>query len=212
MRISGRVAILLSLSLPFTACVQPVHKVFRDESFMKRDAGREGWRKVAVLPFAGDPVFRRTAAEWFAFRVRKQGLFKIVDPSIAEIELGEKGMLFGEAPIPVDEARKAGRLLGADGVVFGSVDPRPPPGRPGSANVTASIVDTATGKVVATSVRSYPAWAPHSRHMVMPAVTRVEEDLIPVFFAAAGKVWTPPRKDEGDGSGPRAREDTGTGR
>lgn len=206
---SGRSAVVLFLSLVLASCVQPVHKVSRDESFMKQGGGRTAWRRVAVLPFGGDPVFRRTAAEWFAFRVRKHDLFEIVDPSLAEIELGKKGIVFGEAGASVEVAQRAGQLLGVDGVVFGSVDPRPPPARPGRREATASVVDTATGKVVATGVQSYREWGPYSADPVMAAVARVAADLVPVFYAAAGKVWTPPRQKETEGREHPGRDTTG---
>lgn len=209
MRNAGRSAIGFALSLLVAGCVQPVHRVTMDESFMKRDAGREAWRKVAVLPFAGDPVFRRTAAEWFAFQVRRHGLFEIVDPSLAEIELGKKGIAFGESGAPAETAQRAGRLLGVDGVVFGSIDPRPPRAQPGWSNATATVVDTATGKVVATGVQSYMAWVPYSGDLVMAAVARVAADLVPVFYAGAGKVWTPPRQKETEGPEQPGRDTTG---
>ena len=183
-----------------------------DESFMKRDAGREAWRKVAILPFAGDPVLRRTAAEWFAFQVRRHGLFEIVDPSLAEIELGKKGVVFGSSGAPAEMAQRAGRLLGVDGVVFGSIDPRPPRAQPGRRETAASIVDVTTGEVVGASVQSNVAWVPYSGDLVMAAVARVAADLVPVFYVAAGKAWTPPPRKETVGPEQPGRETTGMGR
>ncbi len=201
----GQSAILLSLALLLASCAQPGRKVSLDDSFMKGGAGRTAWRKVAVLPFAGDPAFRRVAGEWFAFRVHKHGVFEVVDPILAGIELDKQGVRFGEAAVTVEDARKAGRLLGVDGVVFGSIDQRPAD-RQGSPAAGASIVDMATGKVVAESVRSYPAWGGYREETVMAAIDRVAEDLAPVFYAAAGKTWTPPPKDEAPGPAPEGRE------
>lgn len=204
--IRGRSTILLSLALLLASCAQPAHKVTLDDAFVKGGAGRTAWRKVAVLPFAGDPAFGRIAGEWFAFRLEKHGLFEVVDASRAEIDLKKDGVRFGEAGTTVEEARKAGRLLGVDGVVFGAVDPRPP-ARPGWATAGASIVDMATGRVVAESVRSYPPWTRDAEATAMAAVDGVVEDLVPVFYGAAGRTWTPPPKvPEGEWPASESRE------
>lgn len=208
---AGRWAIVLSLSLVLVSCVPPVHRMSRDESFMKQDAGRKAWRKVAVLPFAGDTAFRRTAAEWLAFRVGKHGLFEIVVPSLAEIELKKQGTLIGEAGATVEEAQRAGQMLGVDGVVFGSVDPSARGGRE-PAGVEARVVDVATGKVVADSLRSPLARVRYAQRGVMAAVDLIAEDLAPVLYAVAGKAWTPPPKNETDGPAPPGHEAPVTGR
>ncbi len=200
----GPSAIVLSLSLLLASCVPSVHNVARDDSFMKQDAGRRAWRKVAVLPFGGEPAFRRVAAEWFSFRVRKHGLFEVVDPSLAEIELKKKGMLFGEAGATPEDARKAGQLLGVDGVVSGSVDPAP--AREGMPVVSAKLVEMATGKVVASGAQSFTPWVGQRQERMIGAVDRVAEDFVPVFYAAAGKPWTPPPKKEPAGRDPQARD------
>jgi len=202
MKNAGWSAIVLSLSLLFASCVQPVHKLSRDESFMKREATRKPWRRVAILPFTGDPAVRRVAAEWFAFRVHRHGLFEVVDPSLAEIELKKNGILFGDAGTTLAEAQNAGNLLGVDGVVFGSIAPQPPPVRQGPPTAGASIVDMATGKVVGNSIHSYVMGTRDLEERVMVAVDRVEEDLVPVFYAAAGRSWTPPPKEDTQGQDP----------
>lgn len=200
----GPSAIVLSLSLLLASCVQPVHNVARDESFMKQQAGRAPWRKVAVLPFTGDPAFRRVAAEWFAFRLHKHGLFDVVEPSLAEIELKKKGMLFGEAGIAPEDARRAGQLLGVDGVVSGSVDPAP--AREGMPVVSAKLVEMSTGNVVASGAQSFTSWVGQRQERMIGAVDRVAEDFVPVFYAAAGKPWTPPPKKEPGGQDLQARD------
>lgn len=202
MKYAGRSAIVLLMALMSASCVQPIHNVARDESFMTRDAGRNAWRKVAVLPFTGEPAFRRVAAEWFAFRLRRHGLFEVVDPYFAEIELEKKGILFGEADTTIEKAQKAGSVLGVDGVVFGSVDSRPASLPQGMPTAGASIVDTATGKVVASSLRSDVGWARYAQERVIAAVDRIDEDFVPVYYAAAGKPWTPPPKEETQGQEP----------
>ena len=198
-------AIVLSLSLLSASCVQSVHKVARDESFMKQEAGRNAWRKVAVLPFKGEPAFRRVAAEWLAFRLRQHRLFEVVDPSLAEIELKKKGIPGGGAGTTVEKAREAGRLLGVDGVVIGTVDPVPS-GRQEVSTVGASVVDMATGKVVANSTQSFSPWGGRRQESMIAAVNQVAEDFVPIFHAAAGKPWTPPPKMKHQGQEPQARD------
>ncbi len=203
----GRFAIVVSLTLLVASCVQPVHRLAVDNTFMRPEAGRAPWRKVAVLPFTGNPAFRRPAAEWFAFRVRAHGLFEIVDPSLAEIELGKSGILFGEADTAVEQALAAGRVLHVDGVVAGSIGPaEPSPKQPGSSMVSVRVVDMATGKVVADDSRSTIFWpAANMQVPITAAVDNVAADLAPVFHAAAGRPWAPPPKEE-----KREAERTGT--
>lgn len=199
---AGPAVIAMVLALSLAGCVQPARRVTVDNSFMIPDAGRAAWRRVAVLPFTGEPAFRRPAAEWFSFRLRRQGLFDVVDPSLAEIELKKNGILFAEAATTVEVAQEAGRRLGVDGVVFGSVGAGEPAEKQPRA-VGASVVDLATGKVVAGGVHGYFAWSRDAQEAVMAAVTSVGDDLLPVFFAAAGKTWTPPAKP--GGAGPQAQ-------
>lgn len=205
MKGAGWSAIVLSLSLLSASCVQPVHKAATDNAFMRPDAGRNAWRKVAVLPFTGEPAFRRVAAEWFAFRLHKHGLFEVVDPFFAELELRKNGILVGETAATVEEVRKAGLLLGVDGVVSGSVDPAPP-GQQGVPMAGAKIVDMATGKVVADSALSFPPWIGYRQESMIGAVDRIAEDFVPVFHAAAGKPWTPPPKEKSQGQEPQTRD------
>jgi hypothetical protein len=192
-----RRGILITLSFLLASCVQPVQYSAKDESFMRQDVERKPWRRIVVLPFTGDPAFRRVAAEWFAFQVRKHNLFEIIDPSLAEIELKKQGCAIGEADIAIEDARKAGRALGAEAVVVGSITKRPYPGGIGRWPVAGvSIVDVATGTVVATSIQSRILFTHDVHEYAMAAIERVAEDLIPVFYAAAGKMWTPPKKEE----------------
>lgn len=202
---AGRAAIVIFLALSLAACAQPVRRVSRDESFVKPDAGRMAWRKVAILPFTGEPAFRRVAPEWLAYRVRKHGLFEVVAPSLAEIELKKKGIFFADAGTTLEEAQQAGRLLGVDGVVFGSIDPVLPDSKE-MPTVRASVVDMATGKVVASGAQSYFKRARFAQEQVIAAVDRTGEDFVPVLYAAVGKTWTPPPKPEAQGSGPQGQD------
>ena len=201
--IARRPATVLSLSLLLASCIQPAHRFSADDSFVKGAPGRKPWGRIAVLPFCGEPAFRRTAAEWLAFRARGQGLFEVVGPTLAEIELGNQGIVFREGGASADEAVAAGRILGVDGVVFGSVAPANVPVVDRLPAVTARVLDIATGKVVADSVQAYFAWGGGGSDSVTAGVDRSVERLLPVFHAAAGKAWTPPPADNARGAAAR---------
>ncbi len=191
-KIAGGPTIVLFLSLLLASCIQPAHRYSSDDAFVKGASGRKPWARVAVLPFGGEPAFRRTAAEWLAFRARKEGLFEVVGPTLAEIELGKKGIVLREGGASVDEALAAGRLLGVDGVVLGSVPPASDPVIDRLPAVTARVVDMSSGKVVAESVQAYFAWGGGGSDGVTAGIDRAVENLRPVFYAAAGKIWTQP--------------------
>lgn len=194
---AARCAVVLSLTVLAASCIQAIQKTERDESFMRPDPGRAAWRKVAVLPFSGNPAYRRVAAEWLAFRLDRHGLFRIVDPSAAEIELGKKGIRSGGSEVTAEEARTAGQALGADGVVTGSISPGPSTGPGILQAVRVRVVETATGKVVADSTRSGTGRGKGGESPVFADVDAVAEDLVPVLFAAAGKPWSPPPSPAG---------------
>lgn len=184
--------LVLCSSLLLAACYQPIKYSAKDQSFTRLDIEKRNWNRIAVLPFSGEPAFRSVSAEWFAFQVRKHGLFELIDPGLAEIELKKKGVIIAEADIAIDDAREAGRLLGADAVVVGSLkgDPRQGP------IAGASLVDVSTGKVVATSMRSAPFLFTHSMHeRVMATTESMAEDVIGVLYELAGKTRPlPPKK------------------
>ncbi len=202
---AGPAVIAMVLALSLAGCVQPVRRVTVDNSFVVPDAGRAVWRRVAVLPFTGEPAFRRPASEWFSFRLRRQGLFDVVDPSLAEIELKKNGILFAEAATAVEVAQEAGRLLGVDGVAFGSVEAASPAAKERPA-VGVSVLDMATGRVVAGGVHGYITWSSDVEVAVIAAVASIGEDLAPVFYAAAGKTWTPPPGRDAGGTQGSGRE------
>lgn len=105
------------------------------------------WKKIAVLPFSGAPEFRRVVGEWLAFYIQKQSYYDIVSPTLAEIELGKQGMDLLEKEITVEEAQKAGKLLGADAVITGKV------GYGTAALGVFQLIDTQSGEIVVTAKR-----------------------------------------------------------
>lgn len=193
---TGWASFLLFVPLVMLSCVQPIRNLATDEAFLRQEAGKKPWRKVAVLPFAGDPAFRRGAGEWFAYRVRKLGIFEVTGPSLARIELGKRGVRIDENAIASDKARRSGISLGVDGVVFGSIMEGPTTA-PGAPEVGINLLDTATGKVVASSTRSNRRASSHDQGGIVDAVDRIAEDFSPVLFALAGRHRPSPAKAEG---------------
>jgi hypothetical protein len=192
---SGFLVIVLLLSLISAACVQPVHYSTKNELFLRQHADMQPWHTVAVLPFSGDPAFCRASAEWFTHLIGKHNLFEIIAPAAAEVKLGKQGMRLGDADIPIETAREAGRILGADGVIVGSLKTSAA-GRSdifwGKKVAAVSIVDVTTGQVVATSGRSDVLRGMDMGAVALSATEGVVNDLLPVLYALAGRTWTPP--------------------
>lgn len=189
------VLILLSIS----SCSTPVQYSATNQAFLDAKKGERIWRKIAILPFSGDPAYRRANAEWFAYLIDKHHLFEIVGPSLAEIELGKKGMKTGKVNMPIEEAREAGRLLGADGVIVGSLKTSVADKGDilwGKKVAGTSLVDVPTGQVVATSARSAFLMGTDMNNVASKATEQVVNDLLPALYGLAGKTWTPPPKQE----------------
>lgn len=108
--------LLLAALFPLAGCVVGVSKPTIVKAY---SIPPSPWKKIAVLPFSGRPEFRRVAGEWLAFEIQKQSHYGIVNPTLAEIELGKQGMDLLEKEFTVEEAQKAGKLLGADAVITG---------------------------------------------------------------------------------------------
>jgi len=197
MKKRGILAIVLFLSLTSAACYQPVRYSTKDESFLRQHADKQPWHKVVVLPFSGDPAFCRASAEWFTHLVDKRNLFEVVGPAVAEIELGKQGVRFGDTDIPVGTAREAGRILGADGVIVGSLKTSTTERSDifwGKKIASVSIVDVPTGQVVAVSTRSDVLTGVNTAAVALSAAEAVADDLLPVLYALAGRTWTPTRQ------------------
>ncbi len=189
-------SLVLAVPLLLASCVEPFQPQFtKDEPMIQETASRRSWKKIAVLPFTGDPAFRRTAAEWFALQVAEHGPFEIIDPGLAEIELKRNGIVIGEAGIHKEGAAKAGRMLGADAVITGSLYGTP-------SRLAADLLDVATGKVIASSARTHDqviwrgltlSFDPHD--YAAATAEDVAGDFLPVLYAVAGRPWTPPPKE-----------------
>lgn len=202
MKKAGIFAIVLFLALTSSACYQPVRNSTKDESFLRQHADKQPWHKVVVLPFTGDPAFCRASAEWFTHLIDKHNLFEIIGPAAAEIELGKQGVRFGDTDVPIGTAQEAGRILGADGVIVGSLKTSITERSDvfwGKKVAAVSIVDVPTGKVVATSARSDVLTGTDTRVVATSATGEAVNDLLPVLYALAGRTWAPtpqPKKQE----------------
>ncbi len=185
--------IVLPACLFLASCIHPVEYNATDNSFTRQAAERKAWKTIAVLPFAGDLVYRRVTSEWFTYQLGKHGLFEIIGPGLCEVELRKHGIETAEADLPLETARKAGRMLGADAVLAGSVKVKEWQGPV----VGASLVDVASGKVVATSIRSAPNMFTISGKKRSVAVTeQTAADIIGVLYDMAGKPRPQPPKKE----------------
>ena len=114
------------------------------------------WEKIAVLPFSGDQKFRRTSPEWFSFYLQKQQRYTIITPTYAEIEILNQGMRIPEKEFSIEEARQAGRLLGADAVFIGNIETEKKSQSP--VELSLQLIDVKTGNTMATHTIGYPSW------------------------------------------------------
>ncbi len=185
-------AVILVSCLCAAACVQPVQYKARDDSFTRQASGQKAWKKMAVLPFTGDLAYRRVAGGWFAYKLDKLHLFELIGPALSEVELRKQGIEAAESDIALETALKAGRILGADAVLVGSVKTQEWQGPVAGV----SLIDVASGKVVATSI--------HSRNMMLTASSKkrsvaatedVVQDISDVLYDIAGKPRPQPLKE-----------------
>ncbi len=190
--------VMLISCLSAAACIQPVQYKAKDDSFTRQAAAQKAWKKIAVLPFTGDLAYRRVSSEWFAFQLDKLHLFELLGPAVSEVELRKQGIEAAESDIALETALKAGHLLGADAVLVGSVKTKEWQGPVAGV----SLIDVASGKVVATSVHSENMiLTTSSKKRSIAAAEDVARDISDVLFEMAGKPRPqppkePPRPDE----------------
>lgn len=192
----------LFLSGCVTVAPPPPPYFEKDEVFIEEIEGESvTWRKIAILPFSGQPALRRFSAELFAFHVQKQQHFEIVGPAIAEIELKKKGIELADKKIELEAALEAGRLLGVDAVIVGDVSSFFVGGRKVKTGV--SLIDIKSKGTIATSINSglfpymevRPTVYIKSHRAVLSTVEEVANDILSVFYMLAGEEWTPPERD-----------------
>ncbi len=145
--------IFLAFLFVLSGCSKPGVTVKRfdlNESFTP-----SSWKKIVVLPFSGNKKFRRTSAEWFSFYLQKQPRYSIVTPTLAEIEIANKGMNVPENGFSIEQARQAARLLEADAVFMGDVETEKRAKSP--VKILIQLIDVTTGEKIATHTIGYPS-------------------------------------------------------
>ena len=190
-------AVLLSMAIALFSlllgCLETVRHFERDEELVLE---RLNWGKIAILPFTGIPAFQRVSAELFSFHMCKQKHFVIIEPAIAEIELKKQRIELTKTQIKIEQAQKAGQILGVNAVIVGSIIIKR--GEfPNFVNLVAgvSLIDVSTGKVVATSICSVPIQRLYGEHKVLPEATEgVANDILSILYELAGETWNSPQK------------------
>lgn len=151
------------------------------------------WKKIVVLPFSGNQKFRRTAAEWFSFYLQKQPHYSIVTPSLAEIEITNKGMDVPENGFSIEQARQAARLLEADAVFIGDIETEKRAKSP--VKVSIRLIDVRTGEKTATQTIGYPSWVllwDNFQEYVKLATDVAGRDFLKVLEGLADGKWIEP--------------------
>ena len=172
----------------------------KDESFTQEKLEKQNWRKIAILPFTGNPAFRRVSAEMFSFHIHKQQHFEIIGPAIAEIELKKKGIELSDTEVEQKEAQKAGRLLGADAVIVGSITIKITVMQGHREVAGVSLIDISTGRIVATAIQSvwftFPDIFKLSEDKIFTSATeRVANDILSMLHELTAEKQDSPQKE-----------------
>jgi hypothetical protein len=189
--------VLLSMTIALfpllLGCLETVRHFERDEEL---EMERLNWGKIAILPFTGIPAFQRVSGELFSFHMWKQKHFAIIEPAIGEIELKKRGIELSKTQIKIEQAQKAGQILGVDAVIVGSVIIKKGEFlNLGNLVAGVSLTDVSTGKVVATSICSVPIQRLYGEHKVLPEATEgVANDILAILYELAGETWNSPQK------------------
>ncbi len=186
-------SMVIALFSLLLSCGETVRHFERDEEL---DLERLNWGKIAILPFTGIPAFQRVSGELFSFHMCKQKHFVIIEPAIAEIELKKRGIELSKTQIEIEEAQKAGQILGVDAVIVGSIIiKRGEFSNPVNLVAGVSLINVSKRKVVATSICSVPIQRLYGEHKVLPAATEgVANDILSILYELAGETWNPPQK------------------
>ncbi len=158
-----------------------------------------GWKRVAVLPFGGDPAHRRPAEELVALRVQRSTNLELLTPFAMQRSNRSRGLdasaaladadrwaaAYVEAPAagpPRDELRALAKEVAVDALVLGRV-------APGGASVDLVLVDGASGDAVAALRRAGSARAAGRgiHELAMSSTERALEDLVMVLQARPGE-------------------------
>jgi hypothetical protein len=181
MRMSARIFPWLCATLLLSGCIQAASYEKHDSAFIVQEGEQHRWKKLAVLPFSGSPESNAIAADWFAHKLRIEKLIEIISPMAAKTALKKHAIIVGDQPLPLPEAQRLGVMLGADAVVVGSID----------LEVSASLIDVASGTVVATSVHPPTQSSPFSDYNLENATDQVCRDMIAVLQEMAAQRAAP---------------------
>lgn len=169
MRMSVRIFLWLCATLLLSGCLQAASYEKHDPAFIEQEREQQQWKKLAVLPFSGSgsPESRYIVADWFAHKLRIEKLIEIISPMAAKTALKKHAIVVGDEQVSLPEAQRLGAMLGADAVVVGFID---------GLVVSASLIDVASGTVVATSVH-----APKVDYNLENATDQVCRDMVAVL-------------------------------
>ena len=89
-------ALLIILAPTLCSCSMNTHSLSKDEALLSSKGRMTDWEKIAVLPFSGDPLYRRVSAELFSYYLQEQPHFELIGPAISEIELNKRDIVIAE--------------------------------------------------------------------------------------------------------------------
>jgi len=146
--------ILFPLTLFFifvTGCQIHLQPEIKESFTSNESSAPDNWRQIAILPFSGNPAFRRVAAEWVSFHLGEQKDIQILEPALVEITLQHNGILLTtDGQISIG-SKEAGKALNADGVLTGNLTIRHGMGL--QAILELALIDVQTNEIVAKSVK-----------------------------------------------------------
>jgi hypothetical protein len=168
-------------------------QIVRNEIFVPQN-----WKKIAILPFFGQPPFRRVSGEWFSFRMLEQQDFEVIGPANVEIELkNKKSAVLRDDDGDVNKAKQIGKLLGADAVIVGFIKIEYRLELHALAEVR--LIDTRSGEIVASTIQSSPSTFlafPNEHVHITSATDRVSNDILSVLKELAGQNLGSPNMDK----------------
>jgi len=188
------------------ACVSPVSiSIGRIDTLdpaladcVQTGAPSPAWRRVAVLPFGGDPAHRRPAEELVAVELRRRTPLQVASPFPTQRALLARGpggvaedaerwaLAYLEAPVgavPREELRGIARVLAADALVLGRIAPF-------GLSADLVVVDGASGDAVAAVRRAGGARAAELglHDLAMDSTARASRTSSGSSGAPAGRV------------------------
>ncbi len=142
--------VLLMLLLPMLySCTTYTHSLSKDEEFISSKVRMTGWKKIAVLPFSGYPIYNRVFAEQLSYYIQEQPHFEIIGPAISEIKLKKRNITITKTALSHKEIIYVGKMLGADAILMGSFNTEAGWGSLSNISTRATLIDIKTGEIIA---------------------------------------------------------------